>query len=421
MRGGIVTDELRAQLAAEIAHWRQAAGALSDLDAIASPVAWTGLEQYLSIQMRRRLEAIAVSIQIEGAQVATALDRGTDLAEVRRQLLRLRERYLQAETVHDFFLDAITTRSVPELAAVLRGLDRLAGDALDMTLRPLGIEAPPVLVYLDRGLGASILRAGIRLYDEANPSPAAAIKITRHNLLYPTALLHECGHQFAHLTGWTAELADALGTTLGRESRELGEMWRATTSEVAADAYGFCLSGWAPLPALANVVDGTTSAVYRRIPGDPHPYPLIRVLFNAALARDWYGAGPWDAIARTWARRHRPDRAPGEIGELTRRSLSSMRTIVHLCTRQSMESFKGRPLHSVADPMRMHPATIDGLVRRAGPSLFTSPYLARRESLSILAWLSTRSVVDPDQATRHSERLRRWLAWFGAETVPAAA
>jgi len=417
-----VTDELRAQLASEIAHWRHAAGALSDLDVIASPAAWAGLEQYLSTQVRRRLETIATSIQLEAAQVATALERGTDLAEVRHQVLGLRSRYLIAEVVLDFFLDAIATRSVPELAAVLRGLDRLAGDALDMTLRPLGIDAPPVLVYLDRGLGASILRANIRLFDDANPSPAAAIKITRHNLLYPTALLHECGHQFAHLTGWTAELADAFAKVLGRESRDLGEMWRSTASEVAADVYGFCLSGWAPIPALANVVDGTTAAVYRRIPGDPHPYPLIRVLFNVALARDWYGAGgPWDVVAHTWAMRHRPDRVPGEIGELTRRSLAAMRTITHLCTRQPMEAFKGRPIHTVADPMRMHPATIAQLVRRAGPSLLTSPYLARRESLAILAWLSTRSVVDPAQAKAHRERLRKWLAWFGAETVPAAA
>jgi hypothetical protein len=119
--------------------------------------------------------------------------------------------------------------------------------------------------------------------------------------------------------------------------------------------------------------------------------------------------------------RHRPDKMPGEIGELTRRSLAAMRTIVHLCTRQSMDAFKGRPLHSIADPMRMHPARINDLVRRAGPSLLTSPYLARRESLPILAWLSTRSVVDPAQAKEHGERLRKWLAWFGAETVPAAA
>lgn len=416
-----MTDELRTHLEAEIAHWRHAAAALSDLEVVASPGAWAGLEQYLSIQVRSRLESIARSIQVEGAQVAGAFKSGADPVEVRRQVLRLRQRYLQAETVLDFFLDAITTRAVPELAAVLRGLDRLAGDALDMTLRPLGIDAPPVLVYLDRGLGASILRAGIRLYDEANPSPAAAIKITRHNLLHPTALLHECGHQFAHLTGWTDELARSFATRLGRVSRSLGEMWQSTASEVAADIYGFCLSGWAPLPALANVVDGTTAAVYRRIPGDPHPYPLIRVLFNAALARSWYGPGLWDGIAHAWMRRHHPDRIKGEIGDLTRQSLSAMGAIVDICTRQPMDAFRGRPFHNIADPRRMDPVNIDGLVRRAGPALLTSPFLARRESLSILAWLSTRSVVDPARAPEHRAQLRKWLAWFGAEAVPSAA
>lgn len=416
-----MTDELRTQLAAEIAHWRHAAAGLSDLDVIASPAAWAGLEQYLSVQVRRRLETVATSLQLEAAAVATALQSGLELGAVRRQVLRLRQRYLQAETVLDFYLDAITTRTVPELAAVLRGLDRLASDALDMTLRPLGLESPPVLVYLDRGLGASILRAGIRLYDEANPSPAAAIKITRHNLLYPTALLHECGHQFAHLTGWTAELAEAFKITLGRRSRDLGEMWAATASEVAADAYGFCLAGWAPLPALANVVDGTTAAVYRRPIGDPHPYPLIRVLFNAALCQSWYGGGPWTGIGRAWVSRHRPDQAPGEIGELTRLSLEAMPSIVDLCTRRPMTAFKGKPLSAVADPRRMSPVSIDGLVRRAGPSLLTSPFLARRESLPILSWLSTRSVVEPSKASEHRERLRKWLAWFGAETVASAA
>jgi Fe-S cluster biogenesis protein NfuA len=70
---------------------------------------------------------------------------------------------------------------------------------------------------------------------------------------------------------------------------------------VAADVHAFALCGWAPVPALANVVDGPTDAVLRIIPGDPHPFALVRVLFNAALCRVWFGAGPWDALARTWA------------------------------------------------------------------------------------------------------------------------
>ncbi len=127
----------------------------------------------------------------------------------------------------------------PGWAAVLRGLDRLAGDTLDLSLRQLGIEAPPVLVYVDKGLGASILRAGNRNWGQANPSPTASIKVARHNLLAPTSLLHECGHQFAHLTGWTAELAAELRSALSPQSSELATVWAGWASEVAADVHAF--------------------------------------------------------------------------------------------------------------------------------------------------------------------------------------
>ena len=124
--------------------------------------------------------------------------------------MRLRRRYLQLETILDFYGHAIGTRTNPEVAALLRGFDTLASDSLEELLRPLGLDGPPVLVYLTGGLGAAILRADVRLWDGANPSPVAAIKLTRQNLGCPTSLFHETGHQFAHLTGWTGELADAL-------------------------------------------------------------------------------------------------------------------------------------------------------------------------------------------------------------------
>ena len=236
-------------------------------------------------------------------------------ALLRARLLRLRARYLQAETVMDFYGDALATRANPATAAVLRGLDTLASDSMDAVLRPLNLESPPALVYLDKGLGASILRAGVRLWDEGNPSPVAAIKLTRHNASHPTALFHETGHQVAHQTGWNAELAAALRRTLATRSTELAETWESWANEVGADVYAFALSGWVPLPALANVVDGTTAAVYRVIPGDPHPFPWVRVMFNAALCRSWYGHGPWDRIAASWAGRHDHDARLGKAAD----------------------------------------------------------------------------------------------------------
>lgn len=44
--------------------------------------------------------------------------------------------------------------------------------------------------------------------------PATVIKITRYNLYRPTSLLHEAGHQVAHIVGWNEELASALAAGL---------------------------------------------------------------------------------------------------------------------------------------------------------------------------------------------------------------
>jgi hypothetical protein len=346
---------------------------------------------------------------------------GGDLAMLRRRLLQLRARYVQVETVIDFYGDAVNTRTSTRLAALLRGLDMIAADSLEVALRPLGIPVPPVLVYLDKGLGASILRAGVRLWDHGNPSPVAAIKLTRHNLGHPTALLHETGHQVAHQTGWTAELAAALWEVLEPGSRELAAAWRGWASEVAADVYAFALAGWAPVPALANVVDGSSAAVYRSSPGDPHPFAMVRVLFNAALCRGWFGPGPWDVLARTWYARHQPVSDSHSGHRILRASLDALGDIVGICTRRPMKAFGGRPLCALVDPLLVSPTALDALARRAGPSLLTSQYLARREPLRILAWLAARASAHSGDAGAYRSQLHDWLSGLAAQPVARSA
>lgn len=409
----------RRQLMAEAGHWRSAIDALADLDAVAAPAAWAGLEDYLRLRLREPLRAAVSGLALEAATAEASLAGGEDLAAARRRVLGLRQRYFQVETVLDFYGDAVSTRTNPRLAAVLRGLDTLAADSLDVVLRPLGIEAPPTLVYLDKGLGASILKAGVRLWDQASVSPVAAVKLTRHNLGHPTAVFHEIGHQAAHQAGWVPELAEALAGVLARHSRELADMWSGWASEVAADVHAFAQAGWAPLPALANVVDGTTASVYRLLPGDPHPFPWIRVMFHAELCRSWFGRGPWDVLAAAWAERHPPERAPGEAGGLARASVAVLNELVDVCTRRPMAAFRGRPICVLADPRRVSPTALDDLARRAGPSLLTSHYLARREPLRIIAWLATRAALDTRNAAAHHQGLQSWLARLGGEPTAA--
>jgi hypothetical protein len=284
---------------------------------------------------------------------------------------------------------------------------------MERVLRPLGIDIPPVLTYLDKGLGASILRAGARLWDESL-SPAAAIKITHHNLWQPTSLVHETGHQVAHLTGWNQELAALLHATLASASPAAADIWRSWASEVAADVYAFALLGYAPLPALASVVDGPTRTVMRLVLGDPHPFGWLRVRFNAALCRDWYGSGPWDVLDRVWVARHPLEAAPALSAEVAAASVPLLPQLARACMRTPMGAFRGASLSALADPGRVAPAELERFAARVGPSMYTSSYLRQLESLRILAWTVLRE-MDSDRGGTES-----WLRSLGGEQ-PAAA
>jgi hypothetical protein len=416
----VIDDVLARQTAAELMHWRLAVDALADLDAVAAPEAWASLESYLHQGVRDRLTAVVASLAQEARALERMLGDGHPTDTIRRGVLRLRERYLRAETVLDFYGDAVNTRTSPTLRALLRGYDTLAGDSMAMSLEPLGIPAPPALTYVDKGLGAAILRAGVRLWDRAHPSPAAAIKLTRHNLSYPTALLHETGHQVGHLTGWNTELADALYATLVSRSADVAALWRSWASEIAADVHAFAQAGWAPVFALANVVDGPTSAVYRIRLGDPHPFAWIRVLFNVAMCHRWFGDGPWDDVRRTWMHRHPPEAAGSEVARVARLSLDALDDIVDVCTRRPMRAFHGAPLAGVLDLRRVHPTALAALEQQAGGSLLTSSYLRRRDAVRILTVLATRAVTDTANAATHRERLQAWVADLGADASPRA-
>jgi hypothetical protein len=423
----VIEPALARQTAAEIAHWRLAAQDLADLDAAAAPEAWQALEAYLQRGVRARLAAVVASLLEQATALQRLAGNGGEPAAVRAGVLALRSRYLAAETVVDFYGDAVNSRTDPALRALLRGFDALAGDSMAATLGPLGIEAPPALVYVDKGLGASILRAGVRLWDQAHPSPAAAIKLTRHNLSFPTAMLHETGHQVGHLTGWNGELAGALHRVLAPRGADVAELWRSWAAEVAGDVHAFAQAGWAPVVALANVVDGETAEVFRIRFGDPHPYAWIRVMFNVALCRGWFGGGPWDDVARAWWARHPPSAAGREVERITLASVDALDDIVRVCTRAPMRSLRGAPLCALLDPLRVHPDSLRDLEQRAGPALLTSSYLRRRHPLPILALLTTRAALDPAGAAGHTARLRAWVSDIGADaastplTVPKVA
>lgn len=404
----------RPQIARQVAHWAMAASRLGELESLAAPAAWAGLERHLGQVLRRgmgdAIERLKRQAEVLQAQ-ARAAETEVEVDQVARQLVLFRERYIRAELLVDFYADAINTRTNPQVAALLRACDVMAHRSMAELLEPLGKSAPPVLTYIDSGLGASILKAGLRLWDGRTHSAAAAIKLTRHNLYRPTALIHEAGHQAAHVVGWNEELGARLESGLGGGS--VARSWAGWASEIAADAFAFVHTGYASVAGLHDVLAGDGAAVFRFIPDDPHPVSYVRVLLGTATCREMYGPGPWDALAKAWRRTHPLRGAPPHCEPLLRESIPLLPRIVEIVMRQPFGVFGGRPITALIDPGRVAPTALVELERKAGAALHTSQDWIWTECLRVLALNGYQAAVAPDRAKAILDEQEAWMLRLG--------
>jgi len=415
-----VTDRvtaLRTWVASQVAHWTIAVSRLENLEALASPSAWAGLERYLGVALRQNLAEALTRLEQDTAVLRAQFNAAQtvdDLEHVHSQVVAFRRRYIQTETLVDFYGDAVNTRTNPEIAALLRACDEMAVRSMTQVLDPLGKTTPPVLTYVDKGLGASILKAGLRLWDGGTLSAVASIKIVFHNLFRPTALIHEAGHQVAHITGWTGELAETLERGLPRESRDVAEVWGGWASEIAADTVAFAHTGYAAVAGLCDVLSGDEATVFQLRPGDPHPIPYARVLLGTEMCTRFFGAGPWDDLVSAWTRSY-PLGNAARYGteDLLRRSLPLLPRIVELCLRTPMRAFGGRPLISLVDPGRVKPEALEQLELRAGGALHTSQHWIWSECLRLLALSGLRLATMPERAPEILKRQEDWMLRLG--------
>jgi hypothetical protein len=400
------------QLAREVAHWAAAAARLENLDDLASSAAWNGLERYLGLSIRRYLTMSVQRLGRDAAFLQAALDSASSVAElsaVRRQLLAFRTFYLRVETTLDFYGDAINTRTSGKIAGLMKACDTLAHRSMAQLLDQLGKPTPVALTYLDKGLGASILKAGLRLWDGTSVNPVAAIKITRHNLHRPTALIHEAGHQVAHIVGWNDELASELREALADAPPGVADAWASWASEIAADAFAFVHTGYASVAALHDVVVSGDAVVFRHIPGDPHPISYIRVLLGVEMCRQSYGAGLWNDLAQLWMQQHAIDRAPAVTQRLLRTSLNLLPNIAHLTLRKPLRAFGVRSLAALINPDRVKPETLLSMERQLGPALYTSMHWVWTEALRLLALTGLRKAMMTDGAAGVIKMQEQWM------------
>src|SRR3954454_13375563 len=120
-------------------------------------------------------------------------------AQAQRRFAVLKLHFQSVLNEFDMFNDVITQRSEQDNGPWLSGLDVVAADAL--ALPGHYYELPPLICYLDRGIGASIRRARTRLPGGAI-NPVAIIRVPRERMVgsgIASSLVHEAGHQGAAL------------------------------------------------------------------------------------------------------------------------------------------------------------------------------------------------------------------------------
>ena len=415
-----ITEALvAADLERQVAHWLASARTFRHAEEFASLEAWRAVERDVGAPLRMQLNKIVEELIAMGeatsALVATARRNFSALPRSAVAVQRFRHRYGQVDTTLDFLGDAVNSRTSPVLAAALSTLDRLAVQAIVPVLRRANKPIPQVLVYQDKGMGASILRAGVRLWAPGAIMPVAAIKIVRHNLYRPTSLFHEAGHQVAFLTGWVEAVRASLARALAND-KELRAMWTPWASEIAADVFAFLHTGYASVAALYDVV-GDARTILRWPAGDPHPVGWLRTILGCEFARICFGAdGPWNALQRAMEAHFSATKADETLQPLLARSKAAMPRIATACLSAPIPALGGRPMTDVLDPARVSPASLAELERRVGPALWTSPHWRGVEGIRIVALAGLREAERPETAMMWIDRARAWLT-----NIPIAA
>lgn len=383
----LATASIYHSLNRQVNHWMQAASRLSVLDNLASINAWHGIEHKMGVLLKETLKNSVDDVIALGSSLQKQLENSSgqeNLRSIKRGLLQLRNSYLKAEETIQFYTVAVNSRTTPGLAALLRACDILCVKSMQELLQPLGKETPLVLTYIDKGVGASILKAGLRLWD-GKISPVAAIKVTQHNLYRPTAIIHETGHQVAHILNWNDELSAALNNGLNNHSPVVGAAFAGWSSEMAADAFAFVHTGYAAVAALHDVVSGLPQAVFAYHQHDPHPISYIRVLMSTEMCRQFYGAGPWDELEASFKNDYDINLVNFPSVGLIKMCAGALPDVVRLLLKNPYRSFGNKSLSQIIPPNRASPQELEKLAYMAGPALFTSHAWIWKECLRLLA------------------------------------
>jgi hypothetical protein len=337
------------------------------------PAAQLATERYL-VAGRRELHTMVIGflawLRNARAQRATA-------AQAQRRFTLLRLKFNAVLTQFDLFNDVISQRSEHDTGVWLCGLDVVAADALAM---PGVFETPPLMCYLDRGVGAAIRRARTRL-PGGGESPVAIIRVPRERMVgsgIASSLIHEVGHQASALL----DLANSLRPLLQGMQRNGGQAWRLFErwiGEILSDFWSCARLGISATLGLMSVVGLPRPFMFRLNLDDPHPVPWIRVRLSCAMGMAMFPHPQWQRLANLWSLYYPLDGLDAQRRQLFAELLAATPGFVGLLVNHRPPALRGRSLKEALGVAQRQPAQLDALfsawqqapvaMYRAAPSL----------------------------------------------------
>jgi len=320
------------------------------------PDAQMAIENYL-IRGRRHLRGL-IDKFIEWLR--SPQFRPVSAPEAQRRFTILRLRFNAVLTQFDLFNDVITQRSENETGVWLSGLDIVAADALRMPSAHL--EAPALICYLDRGVGAAIRRARTRL-PGGGDNRVSIIKVPRERMVgsgIASSLIHEVGHQGAAMLGLLESLRPVL-RGLGRGAAadaEAWQLWERWISEIVADFWSVARVGITSTMGLMGVVSLPRPFVFRVNRDDPHPTPWIRVKLSAAIGKALYPQAAWDRLATAWQEFYPLGGLPEETHRLICMLERTMPGLVTVLVNHRPAALRGSSLVEALETAELQPARL---------------------------------------------------------------
>jgi hypothetical protein len=335
------------------------------------PAAQIAIERFLAKgrhELKERVQGFLSWLHDQGKQAPPD--------EIQRRFVFLKLRFNAVLAQLELFHQVVSQRSESEQGVWISGLDVVAADALAL---PEFYQAPPVVCYLDRGIGGAIRRARTRM-PGGGENPVAIIRVPRERMIgsgIASSLIHETGHQAAALL----ELVPSLQQVLRAKQQTVEEplpwrLWERWISEIVSDFWSVARVGVVSTLGLIGVVGLPRPFVFRVNVDDPHPTPWIRVKLSCAVGDGLYPHPQWRKVADLWESYYPLADLDSKLRSLLAQLQKSLPEFVSILIDHRPKALRGRSLREALNVEERTPARLAMLFdawNRAPQRMYRAP------------------------------------------------